>query len=152
MSLKQLLSQGRLKPHRTSKEEIRNLLKIIKRDIKDSNLKGLSPDRKFATAYNAILQTATILLYCEGYKPHGIGHHFAVFEVMKEIMGRDYHDLADYFDSCRTKRNITDYSSADEISEREAEELIREAEKFLTVVVKWLKTNYPEYIFREKSH
>lgn len=77
MSLKQLLSQGRLKPHRTSKEEIRNLLKIIKRDIKDSNLKGLSPDRKFATAYNAVLQTATILLYCEGYKPHGIGHHLS---------------------------------------------------------------------------
>ena len=96
--------------------------------MRDSKLKGLSPDRKFAIAYNAILQSATIFLYGEGYKPHGFGHHFTVFEAMKEIIGKEYHNLADYFDSCRAKRNITDYSHADEISETEARELIKEAE------------------------
>lgn len=146
MNLRPLLNQDRLRNHKTSKEEISNLLKLVKRDIKDAKVEGLSFDRKFATAYNAVLQLATILLCCKGYKPKGIGHHFTVFEAMREIMGKDYYELADYFDSCRVKRNITDYTSAGEISEAEVEELIREAEKFLKVVLKWLKTNYPKLL------
>lgn len=142
MHLKQFLDQSRLKHHRTSKKEVNNLLKLIKRDIEDAKVKGLSSDRKFATAYNAVLQSATILLYCKGYKPKGIGHHFTVFASMKGIMGKDYYELADYFDSCRAKRNITDYTSSGEISMAEAKELIKEAEKFLKVVLQWLKTNY----------
>jgi len=146
MDLKQLLNQGRLKPHETSKEEIHNLLKLIKRDIKDSKIRVLSADRRYATAYNAILQSATILLYCKGYRAKGIGHHFIVFEGMKEILGKDYHELADYFDSCRAKRNVSDYSSAGEISEAEADELIKEAETFLKVIIQWLKVNYPNML------
>jgi len=56
MNLRQLLNQGRLRRHKTSKEEISNLLRVIKRDIKDAKMEGLSSDRKFATAYNAVLQ------------------------------------------------------------------------------------------------
>lgn len=151
MSLSQLLNQGRLKQHKTSKKEIDNLLRLIKRDIKDAKVKGLSPDRKFATAYNAVLQSATILLYCKGCKPQGIGHHFTIFESMKEIMGKDYYELADYFDSCRSKRNITDYTHAGEISENETEELIKEAEIFLKEIHQWLKINYPGLIEERKE-
>ena len=146
MNLRQLLNQGKLRRHKTSKEEINNLLKLVARDIKDAKVKGLSCDRKFATAYNAVLQAATILLYCKGYKSKGIGHHFTVFQAMKEIIGRDYYDLADYFDSCRAKRNITDYGYAGEISETEADELVIEAEKFLKAVLKWVKGNYPKLL------
>ena len=99
-------------------------------------------DRKFACAYNAVLQLATILLYCKGYKPEGTGHHFTVFQAMKIIMGNNYYTLADYFDFCRSKRNITDYDYAGAISELEAEELIEEAESFLAVILNWLKKNY----------
>ncbi len=143
MSLKELSNQGKLKPHKTSKQEIGNLIKLVRRDIKDAKVSGLSSDRKFATAYNAVLQSATVLLFCKGYKTSGIGHHFIVFEAMKEILGKDYFELADYFDSCRSQRNVTDYNYAGEISEVEAKELIQEAEKFLNVVLHWLKTYYP---------
>ncbi|HUW22633.1 MAG TPA: hypothetical protein VMW39_01180 [bacterium] len=143
MHLKQLLNQGKLRRHKTSKKEIGNLLELVKRDIKDAKVKGLSADRKFVTAYNAVLQLATILLYCKGYKPEGAGHHFTVFQAMKEIMGKDYYDLADYFDSCRAKRNITDYDYAGGISGLEAVELIKEAEGFLEIILNWLKKNYP---------
>lgn len=146
MNLKELLNQGRLRPHKTSKEEIKNLLKLVKRDIEDAKVAGLSADRKFATAYNAVLQLATILLYCKGYKPYGAGHHFTVFEALKPIMGKDYFELADYFDDCRAKRNITDYTSAGEISDSEATELIKEAENFLKIVADWLKRNYSQYM------
>ena len=146
MSLKQLLNQGRLIKHKTSKKEITNLIEIARRDIKDAQLKDLSLDRRFACAYNAILQLATILLYCKGYRPKGIGYHATVFEAMKEILGRNYYELADYFDSCRAKRNITDYDYAGGISEKETEELIKEAESFLKTIIRWIKMNYLDFI------
>ena len=146
MSLKRLLNQGRLTRHKTSRKEIANLIKLARRDIKDAKLKGLSLDRKFACAYNAVLQLATILLYCKGYKPKGIGHHITVFEAMKEILGKDYYELADYFDSCRAKRNITDYDYAGGISEQETEELIKEAESLLKTIFRWLEMNYSDFI------
>lgn len=146
MSLRQFLNQDKLRRHKSSREEISNLLRLIKRDIKDAKVKGLSYDRKFATAYNAVLQLATIPLYCKGYKPKGVGHHFTVFQTMKEIMGKNYYDLADYFDSCRVKRNLTDYTHAGEISEKESEELVEESGKFLDVIIRWLEKKYPELI------
>ncbi|MBU4283863.1 MAG: hypothetical protein KJ968_02040 [Nanoarchaeota archaeon] len=130
MNLKDLLNQGRLRQHKTSKKEIENLLALVRRDIKDAKVEGLSSDRRFACAYNAVLQLATILLYCKGYESEGVGHHFIVFQAMKIIMGNNYYTLADYFDSCRSKRNITDYDYAGVISDSEAQELIEEAEIF----------------------
>ena len=112
MNLEDLLNQGRLKHHKTSKKEIQNLLALAKRDIKDAKIIELSLDRRFACAYNAVLQLATILLYSKGFRPKGVGHHFTVFQAMRIIMRTDYYTLADYFDSCRSKRNITDYDYA----------------------------------------
>jgi len=89
MNLRDLLNQGRLRQHKTSKKEIENLLALVRRDIKDAKVEGLSSDRRFVCAYNAVLQLATIFLYCKGYKPEGAGHHFTVFQAMKIIMGNN---------------------------------------------------------------
>jgi len=146
MNFSRLLRQGRLKRHKTSKKEIQSLLRIAERDIADARVKGLSADRKFATAYSAVLQLAIITLYCEGYRPAGMGHHFTVFQTLRETMGPQFHELVDYFDACRIKRNITDYDRAGEISTKEAAELLREAKKFKREVLRWVGQNYPEYL------
>ena len=146
MSLKQLLENKKLKEHKTTKEEILCLLQLIKRDIKDAQVQYLSSDRKFTTAYNAVLQSATILLYCKGYKTRGTGHHYTVFNAMKEILGKEYYDLSYYFDSCRAKRNLTDYTSAGVVSETEAEELLAESKKFKEVILQWVQKKYPDLI------
>jgi len=145
MNLEDLLNKGKLRQHKTSKEEIKNLLALVRRDIKDAKVEDLSSDRKFACAYNAVLQLATLMLYCKGYKPEGVGHHFTVFQAMKIIMGIDYYILADYFDSCRSKRNITDYDYSGGISDSEADELIKEAEIFLEITFNWLKKDFQNY-------
>ena len=146
MNLKSLLKQGKLKSHKTSKKEINNLITMIERDIKDSGVKGLSNDRKFATVYNAVLQTATILIYCNGYKTKGAGHHFTTFQCIKYILGKEYNDVGEYFDSCRVKRNTTDYFYAGGVSEKEVKELTNEAKLFFEKVKKWVKDNYPKLL------
>jgi len=41
MNLKDLLSQGKLRRHKTSKKEIENLVAIVNRDIKDAKVEDL---------------------------------------------------------------------------------------------------------------
>lgn len=63
MSLQDMLSRGELQAHRTSRQELNGLRRIVERDLKDSQLQGLSADRRFATAYNAALQSAMMVVY-----------------------------------------------------------------------------------------
>jgi hypothetical protein len=42
-----------LEAHRSSREEIGNLLGIVERDLRDSDAKDVSNDWRFAIAYNA---------------------------------------------------------------------------------------------------
>ncbi len=146
MSLESLLASGRLKKHTTSTREIAELFKMVERDIADASIKELSADRCFATAYNAALQLATIALYCKGYRPTGTGHHFTVFQTLKHTLGEEGRDLADYFDACRVKRNITDYDRAGQVSEKEAQELLDEAKIFKSKINEWLLKNYPDFL------
>ncbi len=145
-SLKQLLAEGKLRVHKTSKSEVTGLLKIVERDIKDARIEALSTDRRFATAYNAALQLATLVLSCKGFRSVGAGHHFNVLQAVREILGKAHYDLIDYFDACRSKRNITDYDRAGEISDVEAEELLKEVLAFKKIVLKRVKESHPQYL------
>jgi hypothetical protein len=46
------VNNGWLVAHKSSKQEIGNLLGIVARDLKDSQAKDLSDDWRFAIAYN----------------------------------------------------------------------------------------------------
>lgn len=76
MSWAKLLAEKKVKEHTPNLSEINNLRDLIARDIKDAKVEGLSPDRSFAIAYNAALQTAQMVVVCSGYRISSIpGHH-----------------------------------------------------------------------------
>jgi hypothetical protein len=82
MSWKQLLAQRKVQLHTTSKQELDGLRALIERDLTDAALAGLSADRRFATAYNAALQTAKMVIACAGYRIASTpGHHRLHFEI-----------------------------------------------------------------------
>ena len=58
MSFADWVKNGWLVAHKSSKQEIANLLGIVARDLKDSQAKDVSDDWRFAIAYNAALQVA----------------------------------------------------------------------------------------------
>jgi len=144
MTLEELSAKGYLRRHRTSSAEVTDLLKVVERDLTDASFPQLSTDRRFATAYNAALQLATVILHAAGYRAAGAGHHWATFNALPAIMGPEAQKRADYLDSCRTKRNITDYDRAGEISLGEAEELLAEVRAFRTELLDWLRATYPD--------
>jgi len=146
MSLRELSAEGRLRPHKTSAGEVADLFRIVERDLTDAALPQLSTDRRFATAYNAALQLATIALHAAGYRAVGRGHHWTTFRALPEIMGSRFRARADFFDACRIKRNVTDYDRAGEISESEVKEILAATRAFRDEVVAWLKENHPDIV------
>ena len=145
MSFERFLAEGRLRPRRTRKEDVRHLLRIAERDLADAVVAGLSPDRRFLIAYDAALTLATIPLFCAGYETHGAGHHWVVFQLLSHFMGEETSELATYLESCRTKRNVGTYDRGGEISETEADELSTEVGDFKAQVERWVRAVHPEY-------
>ncbi len=146
MTLKDLLADGRIRPHKTSAKEIADLLRVVNRDLADADVAQLSIDRRFVTAYNAALQLATIALHAAGYRTAATGHHWATFHVLPEIIGPQSQARTDYLDSCRSKRNVTDYDRAGEISEKELSEILAEVRRFRVDLVAWLRKNHPSLL------
>lgn len=50
MNFESLQAQGRLRPHKTSQEEIQQMLRIAERDLEDAAVTDLSSDRRFLIA------------------------------------------------------------------------------------------------------
>jgi hypothetical protein len=146
MTLQTLLAEGRLRRHRTSAEEISALLQMVDRDLHDASLAGLSVDRCFTTAYSAALQLATIVLRALGYRTSGSAHHWTTFQALSLIQKPGGIELADYFDSCRRKRNVADYDAAGMISNADAGELLQEVKRFHKHVLTWMSHEHPQLI------
>ena len=141
------LDAGALRRHRTSRHEITDLLAVAERDLSDARVTALSLDRRFATAYSAVLQLATIVLAASGLRVTAQrGHHAVTWRALPELMGDDVGDTAVYFDSCRTLRNRSDYDRAGVVSEAEVEELLRETEAFRGQVIDWLSREHPRLV------
>lgn len=147
VALRPFLTDGRLRPHRTSPREIRDLLRVADRNLKDGAVKEISFDLRFTMAYQAILQLSTIVLAASG-RTTGAGHHWVTLKVLPALLGEEVQDLADYFDQCRNKRNLSDYDRAGEISEDEAKELLEEAKKFRARILNWLKAHHSKLVPR----
>ena len=141
--LNRLLAEGRLRKHRTSAREIADLFAVVERNLADASVEAVSADRRFAIAYEAALELASITLYCNGYKTYGAGHHFTTFQALKETMGDAGEGYADYFEMCRAKRKVTSYDRAGEISETEVESLLEEVKAFKEEVLAWLRKHHP---------
>ncbi|OFX16549.1 MAG: hypothetical protein A2Z18_06180 [Armatimonadetes bacterium RBG_16_58_9] len=145
MNFEDLVKGGNVVEQETRINEIQELLRMAARSLQDANARGLSPEGRFALAYDAALQLSTIPLRCKGYRTRGEGHHWCVFTALPGVMGNDVSDIADYFQACRAKRVRALYHQSSVVSRTEADELYREAEEFDKLVRKWLRMAYPQY-------
>ena len=145
MSWQSLIQAQRIKPHLTSRQELDDLRDVVKRDLQDAAVTALSADRRFATAYNAVLQLGKMVIACNGYRVVGPGHHPTTFEAVEIAMGSSVSALAAYFDTCRRKRNQVDYDRVNAATGTEAEDLLNKADEFRDLVEKWILKHHPHY-------
>jgi uncharacterized protein (UPF0332 family) len=146
MSLQIWLNNAWLRPHKTSREEIRNLWLLADRDIRDAAAGVISDDWRFNIAYNAALQLCTLLLYAEGYEPaKGQLAHYRVLQALPLILPHRQKD-AEYLDDCRNVRNKGEYDRAGYASREDATELIEFAGELRDEVLRWLCQKHPSLV------
>ena len=134
MSWKKLLTENKVHAHKTSRKELDDLRAVIVRDLEDAAIQELSDDRRFATAYNAALQTAKMSIACAGFRVAGTpGHHRLTFEAARLALGTTAARSLDFFEACRRKRNVIDYDHASVATHTEAEEIVAEGQAVFEV-------------------
>ncbi len=144
MSWTKLLASKEAQRHKTSKKELDNIRALIARDLADAAIAGLSADRRFATAYNAALQAANMAIACAGYRIMSkVAHHRVSLESTKLVLRKPAHKYADYFETCRRKRNTIDYTFSNVATETEAKEILVEANELYNQVEDWITKNHP---------
>jgi hypothetical protein len=145
MSLTNWRDNGWLVEHRTSPQEISDLLNVADRDLADCESPGLSPDWQLSIAYNAALQTATAALAACGYRSSRDAHHYRIIQSLAHTIKAEP-NVINQFDKFRKKRNIGGYEAAGRISQQEAGEMKTLAKELYDQIVKWLHQNHADLI------
>ena len=134
MPLENWFQVGRLLKHQTSKEEITAIYGVIDRCLKDAGLKGLSSDQKYILSYQAALEAAIALIYCNGYKPVKVGHHYIAWQCLKDLLGEKNRKTVLLFENAAKKRSKLSYDIAGLASQKEADEMYEESKNFINLV------------------
>ncbi|HEY4761556.1 MAG TPA: hypothetical protein VIH42_13320 [Thermoguttaceae bacterium] len=145
MSLQDWLKNGWLADHKTSPDEIADLLSVIDRDLNDCQTSSISPDWRLSIAYNAALQVAVAGLAAMGYRPGREAHHYRTIQSLAYTLRTDSTTIAQ-LDAFRKKRNISDYERAGSVTDIEANEMISLALKLRKELLQWLKKEHPEFM------
>lgn len=146
MSLEKWAEYGWLKPEPTSRDEIRSLLTIVDRDLKDAKLAALSEDRRFEAAFSAARTSANIALRASGYRTAvQAGHHIKTIESLELTLKADA-KLIQRMKTLSKKRNATSYDSAGNVSQQELELAIKTANELRHEILVWLERNYPALV------
>ena len=142
MSWQKLLASNVVTKLPPTKAELDNLRRIVTRCLSDVNAQGLSADARFIMAYDAARTLSAMIVRSAGYRPRTVGAHYNTFLAL-EAADSAFAKLSAYFDSCRTKRNLSEYTDAGIITETEAQELLKAARQFANDVEAWIKANHP---------
>jgi hypothetical protein len=146
MSLENWAANGWLRPEQTSRDEIKNLLSIVNRDIDDAMIAEVSEDRRFEAAYNAARTVANIALRANGYRvPPQPGHHTRTIESL-EFTLKVPSAMILRLKAFSKKRNATSYDSAGNVSEQELNLAIRTAKELRNQLSEWLRDKHPELL------
>ena len=147
MNLEQWLTEGKLKAHQTTSQEVAQLMEAVERNIRDASIEELSADNRFTIAYQAALQLATIVLYASGYRPSAsMGHHYVTLQSLRFTMGSSSKSRAYYLDNCRKMRNASEYERSGVVSDHGVEELLEEVGTFRQDVLDWLKKFHSNFL------
>ena len=116
MSLEKWGEYGWLKAEPTSRNEIKSLLAIVRRDLKDAGVAAISDDRRFEAAFSAARTAASIALRASGYRTVAqVGHHAKTIESLELTIKADS-KMIQKLRTFSKKRNLNSYDSAGNVS------------------------------------
>ncbi|MFQ6332582.1 hypothetical protein [Methylophilus sp. 3sh_L] len=144
MSLDNLLKIKQLQLHHPTNDALLRLLDAIRRNIADSQVEAVSGETRFDAAYKAIMQSAMMGLWLNGYRTSTSqpGHHQTAIQSLSMTLAVDK-SVVIILDVLRKQRNVSDYEG-DPISDEAVKECIKQAECLLNHLEEWIRKNRKE--------
>src|SRR6476659_945622 len=128
MSLEKWQENHWLTAEPKSRNEIKDLMTIVERDLKDADVSATSDDRRFEAAFNASRTLANIAVRACGYRVPSTqpGHHTRTIESLEFTIQADS-KLINRLKAFSKKRNATSYDSAGNVSKQELQSVLETA-------------------------
>ena len=145
MSWQSLLQAQRIKSHRTSRQELDDLRDVVERDLQDAAVPAVSADRRFATAYNAVLQLGKMVIACAGYRVAGPGHHLTTSRPLRSRWDRPFLRLSRI--STPADARETKLSTIARMRpQKPSRGAVKQGKKFRELIEKWILKHHPRYV------
>lgn len=145
-ALKPLVESRWLDEAPTSAAEVAGLWTLVQRNLDEARGPLKYADTRFWLAYQAVLAAATSVIRAHGARVRRERQHERTFAALRQLAIAGVSDRARYYDDCRRKRNIAEYDVAGVVSDTEAAELLREAERLAGAVREWFARERPEFM------
>jgi len=143
MAYEDLIKRRIIEPCTVSKGELTEHLRVAKHDASVAqDIATIDLDWAFTVAYNGILQTALSYMYFQGYRPRGEGKHLNTFRFLRAALPESYEREINRLQKLRRKRNMAVYQKRGTVTEKEAMDIIKFAEKFFKEILDLLPKEY----------
>ncbi len=139
-----LLKANHVTAEPPSKQELDNLRSIAALRFSDLSVQGLSHEQRFIIAYDAARSLSTMIVRASGYRPKKLGGHYNTF-IALEAADTAFAKLSAYFNTCRMKRNDSEYDFAGAIATTETDEIVLAVQKFATDAEAWISARFPAF-------
>jgi len=141
MTLENLSSIGKLKPHKAGGVEIQRLFAAADRSLNDARNKGINPDTRLDVAYKVITQAALVAMLGNGFRPSTSepGHHQVLIQALPKTIGLSAERMR-ALESYRSTRNLSDYKGVP-VQQSVANDCVEDAARLLADVRAWTKKN-----------
>jgi len=144
-TVKIMLNQGLIKKQKVDFSQIEALLLRSRKDIvaAKANLE-IDEEVTYNYAYLAMLRCGRSMVFMKGYRSVDGQQHKTVIELSGEILGEKFKNIIKKFDHMRRKRNQFTYDPFLPVSKIEAENALKTAEEFVTIVLKLVQKENPQ--------
>ena len=134
------------KNQKTSSDEIKRLLGLVERDLRQADASGLELDGVFGFLYNAALQLTTIAIRLRNLRVRQPGFHRETFRLASDLVPERLKPAILSLERARRKRHALTYDQAGVITNADVESL-RES---IVVVEIWVRQEAAMYLASEE--
>ncbi len=143
--IQRLKKEGKLRQQNAGLIQVEALLKQAIIDLNEAKKVAAIAERAtYLLAYMAMLKAGRALLLWKGYVPSNGAQHKTVVEVTHIILGDQYRDLTEQFETMRRKRNEMTYEAGGLLSMSESKKAFNDAISLVKQILNEVKSKNPQ--------
>ena len=126
----------KLKPHTVEWAQIDRFLASAGKKLASAHkILVFDEEACLQQAYEAMLKASLGFMFSHGFRARSQpGHHIAIIEFVRSRIGKKHSGLLTVFDRLRRKRNLALYDDTGFVSHHDAEEALKAAADYLSVI------------------